>query len=451
MVEKNTPVEPVTTSVVPKQAVPIWIIFLVLFLISLVVGMGIYIGFQNGWFTAKPSLVGRIETPAPSVSVSQARIVAGADWKTYKDERAGFTLKYPSTITLNEYAKGVPNLVLGIDVEKIDALPESMPLGQDRKTAILDRDALLNGKAQTIGDFAASDALVRIGGMYNGRMTSVLSRFEICSVIFSRALIFYPNDFQVRISLNGDEVQIEKDMPEFFKVDSTNCGEMTMWNRDIRGTFMPTLSEGKGKGAGQLWYDTFDAIIKTITLIPMNPNALPSATITVTPASTNASLGGPTPSCEVSDNAFCNVLTDIKNSMAAKNYSGVIAYQTTTSVTCDPDGMAISICDGKAKGAVVEGYGVGYNESEGNILTRDVHLASLASYVANKGPFIYKGSLQQGDKGVIVYLNGNASELFVLSMKRAGSTWRFQSVLIGGTFGNTAYTNLSQSLLDNMY
>ena len=441
---KNIPVEPLSSDVPQKQAVPVWVIFLVLFLTSLVMGMGIYIGFQKGWFAARPTLSTKTETPTPSVATTQARMVAGADWKTYTDEQAGFTLKYPPTITLNEYAKGVSNLVLGIDVEKIDALPESMPLGQDRATAIIDRDALLSGKAQTIGDFAASDALVRIGGTYNGRMTSVLSRFEICSVIFSRALIFYPNDFQVRISLNGDEVQIEKDMPEFFKVDSTNCGEMTMWNRDIRGTFMPTLSEGKGKGAGQLWYDTFDAIIKTITLIPVNTGVQPTATTAITPTPTM-------PSCEVSDSAFCNVLTDIKNSMAAKNYSGVIAYQTITSITCDPDGLAYSVCDGVAKGVVKEGYGVGYNESEGSIQTRDVHLASLASYVANNGPFIYKGSLQQGDKGVIVYLNGNATNLFVLSLKRAGASWRFQSVLIGGTFGNTAYTTLSPTLLDNIY
>jgi len=325
-----------------------------------------------------------------------------------------------------------------------------MPLGQDKKTAIADRDALLSGKAQTIGDFAASDALVRIGGTINARMTSVLSRFEICSVIFSRVLVFYPNDYQVRISLSGDETHIEKDMPEFFKVDPNNCGDRLMWNRDVMGKFMPTLASGKGKGAGQLWYDTFDGIINTITLIPVHTGAATTGTTAVSPASPNASLGGPTPSCEVSDSAFCNVLSDIKNSMAANNFAGIVAYQTTTPVTCDPDGMAISICDGKAKGVVVEGYGVGYNQSEGNILTKDVHLASLASYVANNGPFFYKGSYQQGDKGVIVYLNGNASNLFVLFMKRAGATWRFSTILIGGVFGDTAFATVSPSLLDRV-
>jgi hypothetical protein len=441
---KKTPVEPAAPGVAPKQFVPVWIIFLVLFLVSLAVGMGIYIGFQKGLFQKKTS-TGQTETPTPSVSTaSQNRIVAGSDWLTFRDEKAGFTLKYPPTVHMNEWPdEGSTQSTLGVSVEKIDDIPEEMPLGQDRKTALADREALLQGKAQTIGDFAASDALVRIGSTYNGRMTSVLSRFEICSIIFSRSLVYYPNNYQVTISLSGDEEQITKDMPEFFKIDPTNCGEMTMWNRDIMGTFMPTLAEGKGKGAGQLWYDTFDAIIKTITLLPVSANALPTATTAVTPAPTIAS-------CEVSDAAFCNVLSDIKNSMVAKNYNGVIAYQTITSVTCDPDGMAISVCDGMAKGVVKEGYDMGYNESEGGVQTRDQHLASLASYVANNGPFMYKGSLQSGDKGIIEYLNGDASKLFVLYMKRTGATWRFQTILVGGTWGDNEFINLSPLLLDRV-
>ena len=380
-------------------------------------------------------------TPTPSTTRTlRSEVQPDGTWLTYMSEEAGFRLKYPPTVDFNQELKGSTQPGLVVSVEKLDEIPEELPLGMDRKTALADRDALASGKAQTIGDFASSDGLFPIGIM-NARVNGVLSRFQVCSVIFERSLVFYPNDYRVFITLYGVPKDIVEGMPEFFAADPNNCGEEKVWVRseDKMGQFLPTLAKGEGKGAGQLWYDTFDAIIKTIELVQTSSVTSPS-----TPSPTSATA------CEVSDGAFCNVLSDIKNSMAAKNYVGVIAYQTTSTVTCDPDGMAIAICDGVAKGVTKEGYSMGYNESEGNIQTRDAHLASLASYVASNGPFIYKGSLQSGDKGIIEYLNSDASKLFVLYMKRSGATWRFQTILVGGTWGDSAFINLDPSLLDNV-
>ena len=446
MAEKSpVPVTPVLPDVPPKASIPLWVIILVLFLASLIVGMGIYIGFQRGLFQGNGSAATSVITPSLSPTLPAA-MTPGADWNTYRDEKAGFTLRYPTTVLANVDGKGVNQPILSVSVEAINSIPESMPLGMGRAEAIADKALLEKGTAQTVGDFAASDALVKIGNIYNGRMTSVLSRFEICSVIFSRSLVFYPNGYRVIISLSGNENQIFLDMPEFFIVDSKNCGEQTMWNRDVMGTFMPTLASGKGKGAGQEWYDTFTAIIKTIELIPVvSPAAvsfLPSASVSPTPT--------PAGACEVADSGLCNIISDIKTGMAAKNYNTVISYQTPTLVTCDPDGMYVAVCDGVAKGVVKEGYTLGYNQSEGSVQTRDQHLAALASYVNTNGPFVYKGSVQSGDRGVIVYLNTDASKLFVLYLKRAGLTWRFSSILVGGTFGDTAFATLSPSLLDRV-
>lgn len=441
MVEKSSvPVTPVLSDVPPKASIPLWVIFLVVFLASLVVGMGMYIGIQRGLFQGSGLAAMSVITPSLSPTVPAA-MTPGADWNTYRDEKAGFVLRYPTTVLANVDGKGVTQPILSISVEALADIPESLPLGMGREDALLDKARLEKGNAQTVGDFVASDALVNIGNTYNGRMTSVLSRFEICSVIFSRSLIFYPNGYRVIITLNGNEDQIIASMPEFFTVDAKNCGEQKMWNRDVMGTFMPTLAGGKGNGAGQEWYDTFTAIIKTIELIPV-----------VSPADVSDMFISPTPTgmCDVADNGLCNIISDIKTGMAAKNYNTVIAYQTPTLVTCDPDGMYVAVCDGVAKGVVKEGYVIGYNESEGSVQTRDQHLAALASYVNTNGPFVYKGSLQSGDKGVIVYLNTDASKLFVLYLKRAGSTWRFSSILVGGTFGDTAFATLSPSLLDRV-
>jgi hypothetical protein len=156
----------------------------------------------------------------------------------------------------------------------------------------------------------------------------------------------------------------------------------------------------------------------------------------------------PTPQCDVSDSALCNVLSDIKQSISVKNYAGILAYQSPIAVTCDPDGMYIEVCEGVPKGVVKEGYGIGFNQSEGVVQTRDVHLASFSSYLDKNGPFVYKGSLQRADKGVMVYLNTDGSHLFVLYLNRVGATWRFQTILLGGTFGDTRYALLSPTLLD---
>jgi hypothetical protein len=421
-----------------KPSVPIWLIFLLLFLISIIVGMGAYIGFQQGMFQKKTADVAPTVTLVPTPVFSNT-MTPGPDWLTFQDENAGFTLKYPPTVLFNVDGKGATQSILSISVESLDGIPEALPLGMGRKEALADKEALEKGIAQTIGDFAASDALVRIGGKYNGRMTSVLSRFEVCSVIFSRSLVFYPNNYRVMISLTGVEENIMASMPEFFTTDPSNCGENKMWNRDRMGEFMPTLAKGEGKGAAQVWYDTFTAIMKTITLTPTAQSII-----------SNSPSPIPTLACEVSDSAFCNVLSDIKQSMEAENYAGLIAYQTTTTVTCDPDGMAIAICDGAAKGAVKEGYSMGYNQSEGGVDTRDAHLASISSYIAENGPFIYKGSLQSGDKGIIEYLNNDASKVFALYMKRAGSSWRFSTILVGGTWGDEEFINLTPSLLDRV-
>jgi hypothetical protein len=144
------------------------------------------------------------------------------------------------------------------------------------------------------------------------------------------------------------------------------------------------------------------------------------------------------------------VLSDVKHLIEAKNYTDLIAHQATTTVTCDPDGMAIAICDGAAKGVVKTGFIIGYNQSEGTIQTKDQHLVSINSYITGNGPFTYKGSLQTGDKGMIVYLSADVTKLFVLYMKRTSGSWRITSILVGDTWGDDEFINLKSTLLDRV-
>lgn len=415
----------------PKHAIPVWMIGLVLFLLSIIVGMGIYIGIQKGMFAMSPSVSGdHVLSPSPFPSPTEATIPS--DWLTYTNPEIGMQLRYPATVAFNADTYGASQSSLRISVDLIETLPQEAPLGMDRKTALADKAALEKGQAQTIGDFAASDALVRIGGKYNGRLTSVLSRFEVCSVLFERTLVFYPGEYKVTISLDGPTDAIIASMPEFFTTDPANCGNQLVWNRDTMGDFMPTLAKGEGKGAAQVWYDTFTQIIQTITFVPLG-----------------APMISPLPQgCEISDNAYCNVLSDIKSSMAGARYAGFLSYQTPTSVTCDPDGMAIAACEGKAKGTVIEGYMVGYPQSEGAILSRDAYTTGLTNFTAGE-PFSYHGSVVGGDKGIAVFVNPSKTKMIAFPLIRTGATWRMNVTLFGRNLQpSSEYLTLPQSLLE---
>lgn len=154
------------------------------------------------------------------------------------------------------------------------------------------------------------------------------------------------------------------------------------------------------------------------------------------------------PVCDVPDNSFCSVLADLKTALSAKNYAGFLAYQNLQSVTCDPDGMFVAICEGEAKGTVKQGYGIGYNQSEGTMANNNNYVASVLGYVNTHGPFIYRGSLLSGDKGVAVFLNAKKDYLLVFPLKRTDGTWRMNNLILGGTFADSSFDGLSNSLLD---
>lgn len=181
------------------------------------------------------------------------------------------------------------------------------------------------------------------------------------------------------------------------------------------------------------------SLVKSPQLTPAAPVSTP------TPA---AALPASTPSCDVSDSAFCKVLADLKSALAASNYAGFLAYQNLQSVTCDPDGMFVAICEGEAKGAVKQGYGIGWNQSEGTMVDKNGYTTSVSGYVKSNGPFIYRGSLVSADKGVAVFLNAKKDYLLVFPLKRTGGSWRMNTLLLGGTFGDKALETLSNSLFN---
>jgi len=412
------PIPPSPTPIPPTKPVFPWgIAVLVIVVIALSVGITL--------FLVKGSSIPFLSQTKPTYQPT-ASVVNTTDWKTYTNAEAGFTLKYPPTVLLNAETKGATPLVLTTDVQKLSSIPEDLPQFMGRKDALIQKERLKTG----------GENVVKIGSL-NGEPGFSLSVFQVCSVLFERSLTFYPGDFRVIIYLNGPKEKIIKSIPDFFTIDQASCGTEQVWNREKLPVFLETLKKKEGKGAGQEWYDTFDTIIKTVTLT----NVVGSpASVTMSP--TNASV------CDVSDNGFCNILADLKSALSAKKYAGFLAYQNLQSVTCDPDGMFVAICEGEAKGTVKQGYGIGYNQSEGTMVNKNDYVTSVFGYVNSNGPFIYRGSLISGEKGVAVFLNAKKDHILVFPLKRTDGTWRMNTLILGGTFADNSFDSLSNSLLD---
>lgn len=235
-------------------------IFIVL-LVVIVGAVGAFIYFKN---------------PAISIfNLQQSNGKKGVDtsnWKTYSNTEAGFSFKYPPSVLFNNEANKdnptQPELL--VSTEKLSDIPEDMPVFMGRNDAIAQKDLLAKGNVEDS---------IKIGSLYGG-VGMKLSQFEVCSVILSRTLTFYPNGYRVIITLAGPKESIMDSMPEFFTVDEKNCGMNRMWNQENKNSFSDTLKQGKGKGAAQGWYDTFDSIVKTVTLITPIPTSSPSPTPT---------------------------------------------------------------------------------------------------------------------------------------------------------------------------
>lgn len=189
-------------------------------------------------------------------------------WNTYTDTEAGFSLQYPPSVLLDAKTEEASGSVLLISADKLSSIPEDLPQLMGRNDVLKQKEDLLKN---------GGDDQVRVGTL-NGQLGMTLAQFEICSVILTRSLTFYPGQYRVIISLAGAKNAIMDSMPDFFTVDAANCGTKRIWNQDKISTFGQTLARKKGRGAGQEWYDTFDAIIKTVTLTASQGTPTVSAT-----------------------------------------------------------------------------------------------------------------------------------------------------------------------------
>ncbi len=229
--------------------------------ILIIIGILIVLGII-GWYLPKMPV-------SLSPSVSDLSNLEGDDvdlWQSYEDKEAGFSLKYPYTVTMDEKAG---NLVLSIESIKIDELDYP---GFDKEEVLNDVQFLKDGQPGTnYFDWSldASEKIRDLGGL-NAQEFMVLARFEVCDVVFERQLLFYNNGYRVLITLREDKDNIIDNLPQYFEKNEENCGTDAIWNFEKQEQFYQELVASKSFFTAQEWFNTFDKIVDTIEVATSN-------------------------------------------------------------------------------------------------------------------------------------------------------------------------------------
>ena len=192
-------------------------------------------------------------------------------WKIYEDKNADFSIKYSGDVLFGDIK--TDELHLTVSSEKVDTLEGTM--GFNKETALKNMESLGKGEYGENVDWPINESKkVRKISDINAQEFMVLSRFEVCSVVFERKLYFFSNNYQVVITLAGPRDEIINNAPEYFTTNKENCGDEKIWNFDKQGQFFENLEKNAGPEAAQEWFNLFDKIAGTIIINSENQSKL---------------------------------------------------------------------------------------------------------------------------------------------------------------------------------
>jgi len=221
--------------------------------------------------SVKSEAAAKSETAAESEMAAETETSQNED-KTaiifYYDSDGEFVLGYPaSNVTFSTSPWLVANnesMVLSIRKIKIDNIG-GQTLDYDKGTTLKDESELADGSFGEDIDFPfeASKKVLQIGDNFVKDFL-VFNRFGVCDVTFERELIFYKNGYQFIVNFKGQAAQIKKSMPDYFKVDSENCGQEPVWELDKLGDFYNALTGESASQPARQWFDSSESMIKSM-------------------------------------------------------------------------------------------------------------------------------------------------------------------------------------------
>jgi hypothetical protein len=210
-----------------------------------------------------------------------------ANWKTYVSSKVNYSFKYPQSAILDSYLWDTltPRLSILFAEQKVDSLPNEMPLGEGKISAQERQSALQLGKFGSDSSFGFKDSQKVINlGEVNAQDYIVFRMLEVCNMQFTRKLVFYKNGYEVRIDwvLNipidkknkNEYIENISNHERYFEINTTSCFGY-IWKADMVGTsnFYKDLVIGAAPTEFQNWYNSFDKMLSTFKFTDQSQRA----------------------------------------------------------------------------------------------------------------------------------------------------------------------------------
>ncbi len=206
---------------------------------------------------------------------------------TYIGEDSSFAFQYPAnklTLSSNVFtAAGTGNLKLSVMRQRQDSLDGGGYYYFDKKHIEEDVDALKEGKfgADIEYSYKPAQKVLNIEGRFLKEFM-VFSRSD-CDVCFERVMVFYDDQFQYLVVLQGDINTFEGYLSDYLVNDNKDCPGVQSWGQGKIDALYKELLKGSAPEKVQQWYDSFDDIAASITFDSTKIASMKNtATITIT-------------------------------------------------------------------------------------------------------------------------------------------------------------------------
>jgi hypothetical protein len=182
--------------------------------------------------------------------------------KSYEDEKAGFSLQYPSGVSLNETDKSNA-FQLKIQVDDVQSVEGDM--GYGKETTMKNMSSLNKGEFGENVDWPVEESkkVIKIGDV-NAQEFMVLGGPDVCDVLFERKAYFFRNNYRVVITLEAPKDFFVDTLTQYFKTDKGDCGGGEIWGASEQKNFYQDLENGNAPEGIKSWFGMFDQIINSI-------------------------------------------------------------------------------------------------------------------------------------------------------------------------------------------